>query len=124
MKRTPDRDMLAQLRALAGHLELDAEDVIAATSMRQMWASPGNIVDGEKPLGVGSKLNLRREMPNGARAELDHGWFVAGYSRKKDGRWIGYVLVRPAGKLRPVDTNSMSAVEAFDLVEALEVLPQ
>jgi hypothetical protein len=102
------------LARVAAKLGTDFDRLHAAASKRPMWFQPGKTVEGEKPLPIGSRVNLRREMPNGKNASKDVGWVVFGYSRDKNGRWDGYGIVRgPFG----AEIQHLSRCEAFDLVE-------
>jgi hypothetical protein len=113
VKTTPAVDTAAQLRALAALIGADLDKMTAALNNHPIWSSPGAIVDGEQPLGVGTKLNLRRGFPSGKHPR-DLGWYVAGYKRRRDGRWTGYVLVT----LNPwIQTTTAADTEAFDVLE-------
>lgn len=65
-------------------------------------------------LPIGAVIDLRREMPEGARAHLDKGWEVVGYTESGKGRWSGYELKRRADGAQTV----MSKWEAFDEQQA------
>lgn len=131
MKETPDVDMTAQRRALAARMGCDFAALTKALECAPLWSSPGKIVDGEKPLGVGTLLNLRRGHPSGQHPD-DLRWYVAGYKRRRrDGRWEGYVLVRAGvpvtckslGRCITVTgsilTTTASDCEAFDVLDRL-----
>jgi hypothetical protein len=121
MKAAPERDMGAQLAALAALIGADLDKLTAAILHHPYYASPGQLVEGEEPLGVGTKLNLRRGFPSG-KHPADLGWYVAGYKRRRrDQRWEGYVLVQ----MNPwIQTTTAPDCEAFDIIEPREVLPQ
>ena len=118
MKRTPDRDMGAQTRALAALIGCDVERLAGLLSRRPTHASPGEITDEDTPLGVGTRMNMRRGHPSGEHPD-DLDWYVAGYTRHRFGRWFGYVLVtqNPHLQIRTAPAN-----EAFDILERREVL--
>lgn len=122
MRTTATVDLIEQQQRLAGRMGVDT--LLLVTTLtgtnRLFWSSPGDITRDEKPLGVGTLFNLRRGFPSGKHPD-DQGWYVAAYTRKRDGRWTGYILVRvgPDGQLK---ANSMSNAEAIDLVEAFDVM--
>lgn len=60
-------------------------------------------------LPIGAVIDLRREMPDGARAHLDLDWKIVGYTESGKGRWSGYELQRADGA-----TTVASKFEAFD----------
>lgn len=60
-------------------------------------------------LPIGALIDLRREMPDGARAHLDKGWKVVGYTESRKHLWTGYELERADG-----ETTLASKWEAFD----------
>jgi hypothetical protein len=60
-------------------------------------------------LPIGAVIDLRREMPDGARAHLDRGWKVVGYTESGKGRWSGYELEAADGR-----RTQASKFEAFD----------
>lgn len=60
-------------------------------------------------LPIGAVIDLRREMPGGARAHLDIGWRVVGYTESGKGNWSGYELEAADGR-----RTVASKFEAFD----------
>ena len=120
MIETPAVDVVEQQYRLAHLIGAVPELLARALSHHAIWSSPGKIVEGEKPLGVGTKLNMRRGFPSGQHP-ADLGWYIAGYKRRRrDGRWEGYVLVT----MNPhIQTRTAPDCEAFDILEPREVLP-
>lgn len=119
MIETPAVDMQEQQLRLARLIGADPAKLADALLRHSIWSSPGKIVEGEKPLGVGTKLNMRRGFPSGEHP-TDLGWYIAGYQRRRrDGRWNGYVLVT----LSPhIQTRTAPDCEAFDILEPREVM--
>lgn len=106
---------------LAALLIADVAELHRKAAWHLAWPSPGKTVEPEAPVPVGSRIDTRREMPGTPRAALDKGWTVAWYTRRSDGRWSGYVLLRKTTMGGPVESTTMSRCEAFDLVERYEV---
>jgi hypothetical protein len=116
----PIEDGRALMTMLAGRLGVDVDALVSATATKPAWFTPGKIVQGEKPLPIASTLDLRREMSGTPIRARDFGWSVCGYTRKSDGRWTGYVLVRVRSS---IETNTAAKSEAFDLVERYAATP-
>lgn len=122
---TPQDPQLRQVfQAHADRVGIPLESLLLAGEGRQIFAEPGETVDGERPLGLGSRLNLLRGFPGTDEAKRDIGWTVLAYTRKK-ARWFGYLLVRTEKDrvvvgLTHVHTATMSSGEAFQLVELVK----
>lgn len=119
MIETPTVDTQEQQRRLAQLIGADPVKLSEALLRRPVWSSPGLIVEGETPLGVGTKINMRRGFPSGKHPS-DLGWYIAGYKRRRrDGRWEGYVLVTMSPHIQ---TRTAPDCEAFDVLEPREVM--
>jgi hypothetical protein len=119
MKEAPQQvpDLVTLAGLLAHRLGCSFEVMQQGLADAQLFLSPGSIVDDEKPLTIGTMLNLRREFPGTPKAERDVGWVVSGYTRKRGDRWTGYTLARHTVT---VERATMSNCEAFDLLERYE----
>lgn len=120
MKTAPAVDTEAQLRALAELTGADFTQLYELFGRRRAFSSPGVLVDDEKPLGVGTVVNMRRSFPSGKHRD-DLGWYVAGYMRKRDGRWTGYLFVQLSPYLQ---SRTGANCESYDVIEPREVLSQ
>ncbi len=109
------KSLRGRLEKLAEELGVTFHEVQIAASQHPLHFGPGKIVAGEKPLPIGTRIDLRREMPGSKRAEDDKGWRIAGYLQDNSGRWRGYDLRRGPWDLQ---TNTISRAEAFDVIEA------
>jgi hypothetical protein len=105
------------LQGIAGRLGCPLEVLNRTANARPFFLTPGKTVAGEKPLPLGSIVNLRRHPPT-----YDHpserGWVVGGYRQNREGRWLGHTLYRGTVE---VESALLSRCEAFDLVERFEV---
>ncbi len=108
------QSLRARLEALAADLGVSWSEVVIAASQHPLNRGPGKVTDDEKPLPIGTVLNLRRELPGGKREADDKGWRVAGYLQNSSGRWTGYDLRRGPWDLQ---TNTCGKAEAVDVVE-------
>lgn len=113
MNATEVKSLRARLELIAKDLGCTWDQVVTAVSQHPIHTRPGKIVEGEKPLPIGTMLNLRREMPGTKNADDDKGWRVAGYLQRNDGRWTGYDLRRGPWDLQ---TNTCSKAEAVDVL--------
>lgn len=117
MKRLPNVPTLAHLARLTGTTAAALEQV---HRHRSVHCLPGKLVDGERPLPLGSRVDMRRELPGTEKAARDKGWRVVGYTQSSAGRWSGYELAGDAE--HQGEYAKLPKVEAFDLVERYEGL--
>lgn len=112
MNDTPE-DLNVALQGIADRLGCPLAKLLEVASKRPFFLTPGKTVAGEKPLPLGSIVNLRRHPPTYTHPE-EKGWVVGGHRRNSEGRWIGSTLYRGAVA---VESALLSRAEAYDLVE-------
>lgn len=104
-----------RLEKMADELGVSFFEMGLACSQRPLITKPGKLVEGESPLPLGSRVNLRRETIPGRELDpRDADWVVLGYLQKPNGRWAGYDLRQGKWGLQ---VTTMSNVAAFDLIE-------
>jgi hypothetical protein len=110
-------DLARVVVRLAARIGCTSDALFAAAMRNPFWYTPGTVVRGEKPLPLGTIINLMREVIGSDCSPRDQGWVVSGYTRKRDGRWTGYTLARGALK---VESSSVSNCERIVVVDPYE----